>query len=62
MPVKTGAVEYETVVVGSAYLIKNLLQRVGVVAAIDHALKFQPDLEATYGQLAQAIIAHRSTS
>lgn len=59
MPIQTGAVEYKTLVVGGAYLIKNLMQRLGVVSAIDGALKFQPDIEATYGQLAQAIIANR---
>jgi len=59
MPVKTRSVEYETVVVGGAYLVKNILQRLGVVAAIDQALTAQPEIAATYGQLAQAIITNR---
>ncbi len=61
MPVKTHSIEYHTVVVGAAYLVKGLLTRLGVVPAIDHALQFQPDIETTYGTLAQAIIAHRMT-
>jgi hypothetical protein len=59
MPVKTRSDEYETVVVGGAYLVKNILQRLGVVAAIDQALTAQPEIAATYGQLAQAIITNR---
>jgi len=59
MPVKTRSVEYETVVVGGAYLVKNILQRLGVVAAIDQALKAQPEIQATYGKLSQAIITNR---
>ncbi len=61
MPVKAKAVEYETVIVGGAFLVKNMLSRLGVVAAIDQALQFQPEIEATYGQLAQVIITNRLT-
>jgi len=59
MPVETAVVEYRTVEVGAAYLVKNILQRLGVVAAIDQELKYQPEIAATYGQLAQAVIFNR---
>ena len=60
MPVETSSVnEYETVVVGAAYLVKGILQRLGVVQAIDSALSHQPEIEATYGALAQVIIVNR---
>lgn len=49
MPIKTRSVEYKTVVVGGAYLVKNILHRLGVVAAIDQALTAQPEIAATYG-------------
>lgn len=61
MPVKTSPIEYQTIVVGAAYLVKGILTRLGVVEAIDSALKFQPDIEATYGTLAQVIIVNRMT-
>ena len=61
MPKKPPAVEYETVVVGGAHLVKNMLSRLGVVAAIDEALQFQPEIAATYGQLAQVVITNRLT-
>jgi transposase len=59
MPVESDAVEYQTVEIGAAYLVKSLLQRLGVVAAIDQELKYQPEIAATYGQLAQVVIFNR---
>ena len=53
MPVKTKPIEYQTVVVGAAYLVKGILTRLRFVSAIDDALKFQPNIESTYGALAQ---------
>jgi transposase len=60
MPVETSSAnEYETVVVGAGYLVKGILQRLGVAQAIDRALSHQPEIEATYGTLAQVIIVNR---
>ena len=61
MPAKTDASEagYETVVVGSAYLVKNILHKLGFAAVIDEVLTHQPEIDTTYGQLAQVIMAHR---
>jgi transposase len=59
MPTKTQTTEYETVVVGAAYLVKNILKKIGFVSAIDDVLPHQPEIEATYGQLAQVIVANR---
>ena len=59
MPVETSAVEYRTVEIGAAYLVKSILQRLGVVAAIDQALKYQPEIATSYGQLAQVVIFNR---
>jgi transposase len=61
MLVETQAVEYQTVVVGAAPLLKSLLTRLGVVEAIDSALRSQPDIATTYGTLAQVIIVNRMT-
>ena len=47
MPVETNEVEYRTVQVGGALLVKSILNRLGVVAAIDRALKYQPEIAAT---------------
>jgi transposase len=55
------SVEYETVVVGAAYLVKGILQRLEVVQAIDSALEFQPEVATTYGTLAQVVVANRMT-
>src|ERR687886_1588014 len=54
-------VEYQTMVVGAAPLLKHLLDRLGVAQAIDHALRYQPDMPTTYGSLAQVIIVNRMT-
>ena len=59
MPVETEVVEYQTVEIGAAYLVKSILQRLGVVAAIDQELKYQPEIAATYGRLAQVVIFNR---
>ena len=60
MPTKTNAVEYQTVVVGAAYLVKGILRRVGFVSAIDDVLQHQPEVETTYGTLAQVMVTNRS--
>src|SRR5919199_31250 len=54
-------VEYQTMVVGAAPLLKHLLDRLGVAQAIDTALRYQPDMPTTYGSLAQVIIVNRLT-
>lgn len=61
MPTQTKTTEYETVVVGAAYLVKNILRKLGVVSVIDEVLRHQPEVETSYGQLAQVIIANRLT-
>jgi transposase len=61
MLVETQPVEYQTVVVGAAPLLKSWLTRLGVAEAIDSALPFQPDVATTYGALAQVIIVNRMT-
>lgn len=60
MPVKAYT-EYDTIVVGAAYLVKGILQRLGFVSIVDEALQSQPVIETTYGNLAQIIIANRLT-
>lgn len=59
MPVETDVVEYQTVEIGAAYLVQSILQRLGVVAAIDQELQYQPEIAATYGRLAQVVIFNR---
>src|SRR5918998_5153504 len=61
MLVETQPVEYQTMVVGAAPLLKGLLTRLGVAEAIDGALPFQPDIATTYGALAQVILVNRMT-
>jgi len=62
MPAQTKSTdEYRTVVVGGAYLVKGLLQRLRVAEAIDQALTHQPEIDASYGQLAQVVITNRLT-
>lgn len=53
------AVEYRTVQIGAAPLVKGLLERLAVVGAIDQALAYQPVIATSYGQLAQAVIINR---
>jgi transposase len=52
-------IEYETVQIGGALLVRGLLKELGVVNAIDSALSAQPEINATYGHLMQAIIVNR---
>lgn len=60
MPVDTeDDVEYRTVQIGAALLVKGILNRLGVVQAIDQALKYQPEIAASYGVLAQTVIINR---
>jgi len=59
MPAKKNTTEYETVVVGAAYLVKNILRKLDFVSVIDDVLTHQPEIEATYGQLAQVMVANR---
>lgn len=59
MPVETNEVEYRTVQIGAALPVKGILNRLGVVQAIDQALKYQPEIAASYGTLAQAVIVNR---
>jgi len=59
MPVETNEVEYRTVQIGAGLLVKGILNRLGAVQAIDQALKYQPDIAASYGRLAQAVIINR---
>lgn len=59
MPAKTNTTEYEMVVVGAAYLVKNILKKLDFVSIVDDAITHQPDIEATYGQLAQVIVTNR---
>ena len=44
MPGETEVIEYQTVEIGAAYLVKSILQQLGVEAAIDQELKYQPSL------------------
>jgi transposase len=59
MPARTIPQEYQTIMVGAAYLVKGIMKRLGVVKIIDETLESQPQIEATYGTLAQLIIANR---
>ena len=59
MPVETQEVEYRTVPIGGALLVKGILNRLNVIAAIDQPLQYQPEIAATYGRLAQAVIINR---
>jgi len=61
MPAKTESIEYQTTIVGAAYLVKGILTRLRFVSVMDEALQSQPDIETTYGALAQVIIANRLT-
>jgi transposase len=59
MPAETNEVEYRTVPIGAGLLVKGILNRLEVVQAIDQALKYQPEIAASYGTLAQAVIINR---
>lgn len=51
--------KYETIVVGAAPLVKELLKELEVVEIIDQELKDQPEIKTTYGELSQAVIINR---
>ena len=53
--------EYRTVMVGGAYLVKALLKKLKVAEVIDQALTHQPEIAASYGQLAEVVITNRLT-
>jgi transposase len=53
--------EYRTVLVGGAYLVKALLKKLKVAEAIDQVLTYQPEIDASYGQLAEVVITNRLT-
>jgi transposase len=55
------ATEYETVQIGAALLARALFKELGVASAIDQAITSQPEVEATYGHLLQAVILNRLT-
>lgn len=52
-------VEYSTLQVGVGPLAKELLENLGIVEIIDNALEYQPEIETTYGILAQVLIINR---
>ena len=52
-------IEYETYEIGVAYLVKDILNRLGIVEAIDSVMEHQPEIGATYGTLAQVVIINR---
>jgi transposase len=56
---KKKADEYQTLVVGGAYLVKGLMRRLRIVEAINEALPHQPAKGASYGELMQVLIANR---
>ena len=52
-------IEYETYQVGVAYIVKDLLKRLGIVETIDSFMEHQPEIGASYGTLAQVVIINR---
>lgn len=52
-------VEYETYQIGVAYLVKDILDRLDIVKAIDSVMEHQPEVGVTYGTLAQVVIINR---
>jgi transposase len=54
-------VEYQTIQVGTALLAHALLKELRVAGAIDAAVNYQPEVNATYGHLLQAVILNRLT-
>jgi transposase len=62
MPTKiTVSDTYQPLVVGATYLVKGLLYRLRVKDIIDETLLHQPEIDTTYGALAQVVIANRMT-
>jgi transposase len=54
-------VEYETIQIGSALLVRGILKELAVVNAIDSSINAQPEIAVTYGHLLQVIIVNRLT-
>lgn len=52
-------VEYETYQIGVAYIVKDLLKRLGIAETIDSFMDHQPEIGASYGTLAQVVIINR---
>lgn len=52
-------VEYETYRIGVAFIVKDILDRLGIVEAIDSVMEHQPEINTTYGALAQVVIINR---
>jgi hypothetical protein len=52
---------YQPQVVGAAYLVKGVFYRLRIKEIIDGVLPHQPEIDTTYGTLAQVIIANRMT-
>jgi transposase len=52
-------VEYETYQIGAAYIVKDLLKRLGIAEVIDSVMEHQPEIGASYGSLAQVVIINR---
>jgi len=52
-------IEYEIYQIGVAYLVKDILDRLGIVEAIDSVMEHQPEIGSTYGTLAQVVIINR---
>jgi len=61
MAARSESIEYQTTIVGAAYLVKGILARLRFVSVIDETLRSQPDIETTYGTLSQVIVANRLT-
>jgi hypothetical protein len=59
MPAEAQAIEYTTVTVGIACLVQQMLQRLEIVSTIDRVRRFQPEVPAPDGTLAQVIILNR---
>jgi len=54
-------VEYQTIQIGTALLARALLKELSIASAIDAAINYQPEINATYGHLMQAVILNRLT-
>lgn len=61
MSEKNTTVEYQTIQVGTALLAHALLKELRVANAIDAAINYQPEINATYGHLLQVVILNRLT-
>jgi len=52
-------IKYETKVIGCGLLVKEMLDELQVSQIIDECLEYQPEIAATYGELAQTVIINR---